>query len=117
GAVNMKKNRDVPAGGIDHQPGNREWADAHDPALDQDFILLLQGLDAANPAANDHPAAVGIFFRKINVGIFNRADRSSDAEFPEAIQALGLPRIDAVRGDVEIRAFATEADGILAVVP
>ena len=63
------------------------------------------------------PQRKRVFLCEIEPGILDRVDGRGEAELAEAVEALGFADVDAVLGDVEVRAFAAEADGILAGVP
>ena len=57
GPLMLEQDRDVAAGGVDHQARDGERADAADAALDEDLVLLFERFDAADAAADDHAAA------------------------------------------------------------
>ena len=116
-AGQAEENRDVSAGGVDHQPRDGERADARDAALQQHLVLLFEGFNSADAAADQNAAAIGVFLGKIDGGIFHGLRRGGNAELAEAIKPARLARVDAVFGDVKLRAFAAEAHRIFAGVP
>ena len=97
GPVMPKMDRDIAAGGVDHQPRDGERADPADAARFEDACLLFERFEPADAAADDHAAAVELFFGKIEPRIFDRADGGGHAELAKPIQPLGFandrPRI------------------------
>src|SRR5262249_16726295 len=107
----------VARGGIAHEARDGEGADAGDAAQVKDFFLLFEGFDAADAGADDHTAADGIFACEIDSSVVNGNLGAGQPKLAEAIEALGIPAIDAVPGDVEAGALTAEATGILGGIP
>ena len=63
------------------------------------------------------PQRYAVFLVEVDARVLHRVDRRGQAELPEAVEPLGLADVDAVLRDVEVRALAAEADGVLAESP
>ena len=85
------------------------------PRAIKNVVLLFKRFQPANPAADDHAAAIGLFFGEIDPRVLHRGDRSSDAELAEAVEPLAglLADINAVFGDVKTGALPAEVHGKL----
>src|SRR5262249_23562797 len=85
--------------------------------LNEDLVLLLERFDSADAAADHDAAARDVFLGEIQARVLYRTDGRRHPELSEAVEPLGFARVNAVSGDIEIRAFSPETNGILARVP
>ena len=104
--------RDVAAGRVDHQLGNREGRDLVRALVEQPRMLRFDFVQPADAGAENDAAAKRIFLREIEARVAHRVDAGHQGELREAIEPLLVLGGDIVAGR-PIVDFAAEADFVL----
>ena len=88
GSADAELDRDVAAGGVEHQLGNGEGRDTFGTLAQQPLHLSLDLLQSADARAQDHAAAEGVFGGKVQAGVIHRIDGGHQRELREAVDPL-----------------------------
>ena len=101
--------RELAAGGVDHQLGNHERADPRRPLLHHHGVLALKLVEPADARADHHPALFFGYRREIDSGVLDGRDGGGQGELRESIE---VPRfLDAKPSDrVPVADLTAELD-------
>ena len=85
-ALQAPADRDLAAGGVDHQLGDRERADPRRALLHHHGVLGLELVQPADPRADDHAARLRRQRREVDPGIVDRRDARGHGELREPVE-------------------------------
>ena len=97
-AAQAVADRNVPAGRVEHQLGNRERGDVVRALGDQPLVLRFDFGEAADAGAENHAAAERVFLREVEARVVHRVDAGHQRELREAVDPLFFLAIDVAVG-------------------
>ncbi len=101
--------RDLAAGGVDHELGDHERADPRRPLLHHHGVLRLELVEPADPRADHDAALLFGHGREIDPGVFDGRDGGRQRELRESIEMTSF--LHAKSGDgVPVANLAAEPD-------
>src|SRR5262245_56378566 len=90
--------RDGAGGVVGDHLGDDEWADLARPAGDVATVLLFELVQSTDAAAENDPAAEGIFLGKVETAVLDCCDGRDERELRETVQPARGLRLDDVFG-------------------